>query len=169
MDEIVPYLRPALPARVFRSYIYDPQLQPPLDHLSSRESCLQLPSSISIMLRLSPGLVLGELVSPSHQTWYSKLIDCFRSCWMGVPGGGERCEQMVKTALKIGYRHLDTVSASTTHQRNTSTDRMMQASGYGNEEHVGKAVKESGIPRSEIYITTKLGYVLRGHWGYDRI
>lgn len=46
---------------------------------------------------------------------------------------------MVKTALKIGYRHLDT------------------ASGYANEEHVGKAVKESGIPRSELFITTKLG------------
>ncbi|KAH9914829.1 Aldo/keto reductase [Fomitopsis serialis] len=59
-------------------------------------------------------------------------------CWMGSPGGGETVEIMVKNALKHGYRHLDT------------------AFGYGNEEHVGKAIRESGIPREEIFVTTKL-------------
>ncbi|KAG8930790.1 hypothetical protein FRC02_003662 [Tulasnella sp. 418] len=29
-------------------------------------------------------------------------------CWMGYPGGGEDAEQMVKQALKLGYRHFDT-------------------------------------------------------------
>ncbi|KAG8922868.1 hypothetical protein FRC00_006933 [Tulasnella sp. 408] len=59
-------------------------------------------------------------------------------CWMGSYGEGERCEQMVRTALKVGYRHFDT------------------AAGYQNEEHTGKALRESGIPRSEIFLTTKL-------------
>ncbi|VEU20461.1 DEKNAAC101251 [Brettanomyces naardenensis] len=48
----------------------------------------------------------------------------------------------VKSALKDGYRHIDTAKA------------------YGNEEVVGRAVrdfiKESGVPRSEIFVTTKL-------------
>ncbi|GBE80940.1 Aldo/keto reductase [Sparassis latifolia] len=59
-------------------------------------------------------------------------------CWMGTPGGGETVELMCKNALKLGYRHLDT------------------AFGYGNEEHVGKAIRESGIPREEIFLTSKL-------------
>ena len=49
---------------------------------------------------------------------------------------GKACED----ALKIGYRHIDT------------------AHGYGNEILVGEAIKNSGIPRNEIFITSKLGY-----------
>ncbi|KAJ7026727.1 Aldo/keto reductase [Mycena alexandri] len=60
-------------------------------------------------------------------------------CWMGGPGGGERVYEMCAEALKCGYRHFDT------------------AAGYGNEEEVGRAIRDSGIPRSEIYVTTKLG------------
>jgi len=60
-------------------------------------------------------------------------------CWMGIPGGAERVEVMVKLALKNGYRHIDT------------------AFGYGNEEHVGKAIRESDVPREQIFVTTKLG------------
>ncbi|KAI0759959.1 Aldo/keto reductase [Trametes elegans] len=59
-------------------------------------------------------------------------------CWMGSPGGGETVEQMCKTALQAGYRHIDT------------------AYGYGNEEYVGKAIRESGVPRSDIFLVTKL-------------
>ncbi|EGV64858.1 aldo/keto reductase [Yamadazyma tenuis] len=44
----------------------------------------------------------------------------------------------VKNALDSGYRHIDTAAA------------------YGNEEQIGKAIKDSGIPRKELYITTKL-------------
>lgn len=44
----------------------------------------------------------------------------------------------VQTALKIGYRHIDTAAA------------------YENEKGVGKGIKESGIPREEIYITSKI-------------
>ena len=50
----------------------------------------------------------------------------------------EVCEQSCLTALKAGYRHIDTAHA------------------YNDEKGVGRAVKESGIPREEIWITSKL-------------
>lgn len=48
------------------------------------------------------------------------------------------CEQVVLDALKAGYRMIDT------------------ASSYGNEEAVGRAVRNSGIPREDIFICTKV-------------
>ncbi len=51
---------------------------------------------------------------------------------------GEATINSVKTALEMGVRHIDTAHA------------------YQNERSVGRAVKESGIPREEIWITTKL-------------
>lgn len=48
------------------------------------------------------------------------------------------CKQSCLTALKAGYRHIDTAHA------------------YNDERGVGEAVKESGIPREEIWITSKL-------------
>ncbi|RDB26737.1 D-galacturonate reductase [Hypsizygus marmoreus] len=59
-------------------------------------------------------------------------------CWMGRVGEGEHVVRMVKTALGLGYRHIDT------------------ASNYGNEASVGRAIRESGVPREEIFLTTKL-------------
>ncbi|HUR04145.1 MAG TPA: aldo/keto reductase [Nonomuraea sp.] len=50
----------------------------------------------------------------------------------------DEAEQVVTTALEIGYRHVDTASA------------------YRNEEGVGRAVRASGIPREKLFITTKL-------------
>ena len=44
----------------------------------------------------------------------------------------------VLSALEAGYRHIDT------------------AQGYGNEQAVGKALRLSGIPRNEVFITSKL-------------
>jgi len=52
-------------------------------------------------------------------------------------GKGQECEQAVRWALELGYRHIDTAQA------------------YGNEESVGKAIRESGVPRDEVFITTK--------------
>ena len=53
-----------------------------------------------------------------------------------VPNGPE-CVSAVRWALELGYRHLDTAQA------------------YGNEESVGQALRESGVPRDEVFITTK--------------
>lgn len=50
----------------------------------------------------------------------------------------EETEQAVSDALAAGYRHLDTAAA------------------YGNEEAVGRAIRSSGIPRDELFVTTKL-------------
>lgn len=51
----------------------------------------------------------------------------------------------VLAALKAGYRHIDT------------------AQGYENEQAVGKAVKQSGIPREEVFITSKLTNSMHGY------
>ncbi|MFF2548204.1 aldo/keto reductase [Kitasatospora sp. NPDC058063] len=50
----------------------------------------------------------------------------------------DRTEQAVSEALAVGYRLLDTAAA------------------YGNEEAVGRAIGSSGIPRRELFVTTKL-------------
>ncbi|KAE9403562.1 Aldo/keto reductase [Gymnopus androsaceus JB14] len=70
----------------------------------------------------------------------TKMPSIGLGCWMGAPGGAERVSEMCRKAIIVGYRHFDT------------------AAGYGNEKEVGKAIRESGIPRSEFYITTKLGW-----------
>jgi len=51
---------------------------------------------------------------------------------------GLEVESAVLTALEHGYRHIDTAAV------------------YGNERGVGKAVKKSGIPRNEVFITSKV-------------
>lgn len=50
----------------------------------------------------------------------------------------KEAQQTIEMALSAGYRHIDTAMI------------------YDNEEAVGKAIKNSGIPRSEIFVTTKL-------------
>ncbi len=59
----------------------------------------------------------------------------------------EECERCVTDALSLGYRHIDTAQA------------------YFNEEQVGNAVRKSGIPREEIFITSK---VWIEHFGYEQ-
>ena len=53
-----------------------------------------------------------------------------------IPNGPE-CVDAVRWALELGYRHIDTAQA------------------YGNEESVGRGLRESGVPREEVFITTK--------------
>src|SRR5690348_17263643 len=50
---------------------------------------------------------------------------------------GPECENAVRWALELGYRHIDTAQA------------------YGNEASVGRALRDSGVPRDEVFITTK--------------
>jgi diketogulonate reductase-like aldo/keto reductase len=50
---------------------------------------------------------------------------------------GPTCVNAVRWALELGYRHIDTAQA------------------YGNEESVGRALRESGLSRDQVYITTK--------------
>lgn len=53
---------------------------------------------------------------------------------------GDDAVRSTETALKLGYRHLDT------------------ADKYGNHREVGKAIKNSGLDRKEIFLTTKVWY-----------
>ena len=54
--------------------------------------------------------------------------------------GGTECEESVLTALRCGYRMIDTAEA------------------YGNEEAVGNAIVKSGIPREDLFIVTKVNF-----------
>ena len=51
---------------------------------------------------------------------------------------GEAAAQAVEDAIRLGYRHIDTAWA------------------YGNEKEVGEGIRRSGVPREELYVTTKL-------------
>jgi diketogulonate reductase-like aldo/keto reductase len=51
---------------------------------------------------------------------------------------GARCRAAVRSALEVGYRHLDTATI------------------YRNERDVGRAVRDSGVPREQLFVTTKL-------------
>lgn len=60
---------------------------------------------------------------------------------------GETVYESVKEALRVGYRHIDTASM------------------YNNEKEVGQAIKDSGVNRNEIFVTSK---VWRTDRGYDK-
>jgi len=51
---------------------------------------------------------------------------------------GRPCSELVEHALAVGYRHVDTAAA------------------YGNEEEVGSGIRASGIPRNDLFLTTKV-------------
>lgn len=81
---------------------------------------------------------------------YTVLNNGVKMPWLGLgvykSKEGEEVENAVKTALKIGYRSIDTAAL------------------YENERGVGKAIRDSGIPREEIFVTTK---VWNDRHGYD--
>src|SRR6187397_3089046 len=51
---------------------------------------------------------------------------------------GRECARTVQTALTLGYRHIDTAAM------------------YRNEDEVGEGLRASGVPRDEVFITTKV-------------
>lgn len=66
-----------------------------------------------------------------------------------IPADGSTYKA-VREALDAGYRHIDTATA------------------YFNEEEVGKAVRDSGIPREEIFVTSKLWLSQYGYEGAEK-
>lgn len=81
----------------------------------------------------------------------TELSNGVKMPWLGLGvwrvEEGQVVENAVRSALKIGYRSIDTAAI------------------YGNEQGVGKAVAESGISREELFITTK---VWNEDQGYDK-
>ncbi|HET7412588.1 MAG TPA: aldo/keto reductase [Pararhizobium sp.] len=63
---------------------------------------------------------------------------------------GDLCATIATEALKQGYRHVDTAIM------------------YGNEAEVGRALAESGVPRAEIFLTTKVWYTNIGAGDLER-
>lgn len=57
----------------------------------------------------------------------------------------DRVSDAVSEAIKIGYRHIDTAQA------------------YGNEEGVGQGIKTCGVPREELFITTKVAAEIKSY------
>ena len=57
----------------------------------------------------------------------------------------EETVEAVRTALEVGYRHIDTAEM------------------YGNEREVGQAIRESGLDRSEVFVTSKLNNGFHAH------
>src|SRR4029079_8224011 len=51
---------------------------------------------------------------------------------------GKSCARMVEEALRLGYRHIDTAAM------------------YRNEDAVGEGLRASGVPRDQVFITTKV-------------
>ncbi|MGO5067088.1 MULTISPECIES: aldo/keto reductase [unclassified Clostridium] len=82
---------------------------------------------------------------------YTVLSNGVKMPWFGFGTykveDGDTVISSVKEALKIGYSHIDT------------------ASYYGNEEGVGTAIKESGVPREDIFLVSK---VWNSDQGYDK-
>lgn len=60
---------------------------------------------------------------------------------------GDECYNAVRSALRIGYRHIDTAQV------------------YGNEADVGRALADSGVQREEVFITSK---IFKTSWGYEQ-
>ncbi len=68
-----------------------------------------------------------------------KLINGIPILGFGTwPLKGQQCFASVRTALALGYRHIDT------------------ADGYANHREVGQAIRDSGVQREEIFLTTKV-------------
>jgi glycerol 2-dehydrogenase (NADP+) len=78
-----------------------------------------------------PAIGLGRPARPAPRD----PTDGKTGTWQSAPGA---VRAAVKAALLAGYRHIDTALA------------------YGNEREVGQGIKDSGVPREQIWITTKL-------------
>mgnify|MGYP001409883409 CR=1 FL=1 len=69
--------------------------------------------------------------------------------WLGLGvwkvKDGDEVERAVKAAVKTGYRSIDTAAV------------------YGNEEGVGRAIRDCGVPREELFITTKVWNTMQGY------
>ncbi|EGZ16895.1 hypothetical protein PHYSODRAFT_330943 [Phytophthora sojae] len=63
---------------------------------------------------------------------------------------GAETYDAVLAALRLGYRHIDTATV------------------YRNEADVGKAIRDSGVPRQEVFVTSKI-VAPRGRWSYDEV
>jgi diketogulonate reductase-like aldo/keto reductase len=91
--------------------------------------------------------MLGRMKSVTTEKVALRSGDALPVVGLGVwkAGSGEETRGAVRSALRHGYRHVDTARI------------------YGNEADVGAAIAASGIPRQEIFVTTKLWNADQGY------
>ncbi|KAL6777580.1 hypothetical protein ACKKBG_A14825 [Auxenochlorella protothecoides x Auxenochlorella symbiontica] len=98
---------------------------------------------------LGEGDVDTEVLDPAHAVLKLNSGHTIPVVGLGVylcePGA--QAYEAVLSALRLGYRHIDTAQV------------------YGNESDVGRAVRDSGIPRKDIFVTSKLSI---RNWGKSR-
>lgn len=91
------------------------------------------------MLPFTGGCRKGKLTSHSRKTFTLNTGDKIPAIGLGTwQSKPNEVRDAVKVALQKGYRHIDTALA------------------YGNEAEVGQGIKDSGVPRDQIWLTTKL-------------
>src|SRR6476620_12177572 len=84
-------------------------------------------------------MILNETYTLSNEVQIPRLG---RGTWFS---DDDRAAQAVKDAVAIGYRNIDTAQA------------------YGNERGVGEGVRASGIPRDELFVSTKLSAEIKNY------
>jgi diketogulonate reductase-like aldo/keto reductase len=89
-------------------------------------------------------VMIGKSLTDSFVLANGVQIPCVGFGTWQTPDG-ETAVMAVREALQNGYRHVDTAAA------------------YGNEKSVGQAIRESGVPREELFITSKLWNAERGY------
>jgi diketogulonate reductase-like aldo/keto reductase len=102
--------------------------------LFANDSC-PIHNTQSVFRRVSHPRFSRNLTNISQLNTGAKIPAIGLGTWQSKPG---EVREAVAAALKAGYRHIDTALA------------------YGNEKEVGDGIKDSGVPREQIWITTKL-------------
>jgi len=107
--------------------------------MSTTKATSNLQRLVKLSSHLPPVRSYSSHHSPFRKTYTlntgAKIPALGLGTWQSKP---HEVEKAVEIALRKGYRHIDTALA------------------YGNEEEVGRGIKNSGVPRSEIWLTTKL-------------
>ncbi|KAK5631743.1 hypothetical protein RRF57_007457 [Xylaria bambusicola] len=86
-------------------------------------------------------------VSCLNHHGYAKI---FRLGTFQSDESNSKAKEAVKLALSLGYRHIDGAVA------------------YGNEREIGQAIKESGVPREDIFVTSKLLHTAHAPAGVEK-
>lgn len=128
-----------------------PERRRPPTSSSTASRCCQPAQNTIIHIRITPSTHLRTHTHTHIRSIYTMTsVPTFKlntgatlpsvgmGCWMGEPGKGDEVISGLTEAFKVGYRHFDTAAA------------------YANEKEVGIAINSSGVPREELFVTTKV-------------
>ena len=116
-----------------------------------------MPSSVELNTGakfLALGLLSANIVPETLVTFILGL-----GTFIGIKFDAEKAKQGFLDAINIGYRYVPIqryITRALNWRRHFDTAFL-----YGSEEVVGEAIRESGVPREEFFVTTKLWYVIQ--------